>query len=118
VFEPNDLLRTGLALALQHAITHFMAHYHAERNHQGLANNSCGSPYRRTISVVHRRQRLGGMLNYYRRSCVNCVDSVSDSTTIEWEVETLSFYSVPLRVRLRHAKVALRDQQAAVARHR
>jgi putative transposase len=24
--------------SLQHAITHFMVHYHTERNHQGLAN--------------------------------------------------------------------------------
>jgi hypothetical protein len=24
--------------SLQHAISHFMTHYHCERNHQGLAN--------------------------------------------------------------------------------
>jgi len=32
---PDDLLRQA---ALQHAIAHFMAHYHTERNHQDLAN--------------------------------------------------------------------------------
>src|SRR5205814_2026207 len=33
----NRMIFFGQA-SLQHAITHFIAHYHAERNHQGLAN--------------------------------------------------------------------------------
>jgi transposase InsO family protein len=37
--------------SLQHAISHFMAHYHCERNHQGLANQLLrAAPYRRPIS--------------------------------------------------------------------
>jgi transposase InsO family protein len=55
--------------SLTHAIGQFMEHYHAERNHQGLENrlvrpNLIVAPSR----PVHRRQRLGGMLNYYHRA--------------------------------------------------
>jgi putative transposase len=54
--------------SLQHAIGHFMAHYHAERNHQGLANQLLRpAPIIAPSQPVHRRQRLGGMLNYYDR---------------------------------------------------
>jgi putative transposase len=55
--------------SLRHAVGHFMAHYHAERNHQGLGNLLL-----RPISApallnrpIKQRQRLGGMLNYYYR---------------------------------------------------
>jgi putative transposase len=46
-----------------------MAHYHTERNHQGLANqllqpDLLTEPFR----PMQRRQRLGGMLNCYRRA--------------------------------------------------
>jgi hypothetical protein len=46
-----------------------MEHYHGERNHQGLENRLIrGMP---SVAVnkgaVHRRQRLGGMLNFYYR---------------------------------------------------
>ncbi|MGA3029035.1 MAG: hypothetical protein ABSF98_30215 [Bryobacteraceae bacterium] len=52
------------------AIHNFMAHYHAERNHQGLANRliSPEPGYSMTVASVKRRQRLGGMLNYYYRA--------------------------------------------------
>ena len=45
-------------------------HYHAERNHQGLDNRLIRPDLWRAAndSVVHRRPRLGGMLNYYRRA--------------------------------------------------
>jgi transposase InsO family protein len=64
----NRMIFFGQA-SLQHAIRHFMAHYHTERNHQGLANQLLQpdliiEPSR----PVQRRQRLGGMLNYYRRA--------------------------------------------------
>jgi putative transposase len=55
--------------SLRHAITQFMAHYHGERNHQGLENCllsplcAVGEPH----APVKRRQRLGGMLSYYHR---------------------------------------------------
>jgi putative transposase len=56
--------------SLQHAVSHFMAYYHIERNHQGLANRllQSGGPIADPAQPVQRRQRLGGMLNYYFRA--------------------------------------------------
>jgi transposase InsO family protein len=54
---------------LRRAIAEFVAHYHAERNHQGLDNEliqPLGRPT--TLGAVQRRQRMGGMLNYYYRA--------------------------------------------------
>lgn len=64
----NRVIFFGQA-SLQHAISHFMAHYHTERNHQGLANQLL-RPARiiAPSQPVHRRQRLGGILNYYHRA--------------------------------------------------
>jgi len=55
--------------SLRRAIKHFMAHYHAERNHQGLANlllQPISAPALLN-RPIRQRQRLGGMLNYYYR---------------------------------------------------
>ena len=54
---------------LRRAMAEFVAHYHAERNHQGIGNELI-RPLRRTNAPgsVRRRQRLGGMLNYYYRA--------------------------------------------------
>jgi putative transposase len=55
--------------SLRHAITQYMAHYHFERNHQGVGNRllqpaaGIGPQY----NSIRRRQRLGGMLSYYHR---------------------------------------------------
>ncbi len=55
--------------SLRKAIAEFVVHYHLERNHQGLGNRliipieATGE----TAETVQRRQRLGGMLNYYYR---------------------------------------------------
>jgi transposase InsO family protein len=55
--------------ALRHALTQYLAHYHTERNHQGLDNGlivpepAVGG---QTGQVV-RRERLGGLLSYYHR---------------------------------------------------
>ena len=56
--------------SLRRAVREFVAHYHLERNHQGLGNQLIVpqvSPqeYRGSIQ---RRQRLGGLLNYYQRA--------------------------------------------------
>ena len=55
--------------SLRKAIHEFVAHYHGERNHQGLGNrlivpdeNQVGNR-----GAIRRRERLGGMLNYYYR---------------------------------------------------
>jgi putative transposase len=55
--------------ALRNAIREFVAHYHGERNHQGLDNRLImGSEATERLSgPVRRRRRLGGMLNYYYR---------------------------------------------------
>ena len=56
--------------SLRSAIQNFVAHYHAERNHQGLANQliSPEAVHLDNAGKVQRRQRLGGMLNYYYRA--------------------------------------------------
>jgi hypothetical protein len=56
--------------SLERAIKNFIAHYHSERNHQGIGNNLinpepglvCGN------GKVHCRERLGGLLRYYYRT--------------------------------------------------
>jgi len=55
--------------SLRCAVSEFMEHYHAERNHQGLENRLIrGTPnVVGSNGIVQRRQRLGGMLNYYYR---------------------------------------------------
>src|SRR6516165_8740504 len=55
--------------SLRKAIFEFIAHYHFERNHQRLGNQLI-MPDKlgiRGTGAVRRRQRLGGMLNYYYR---------------------------------------------------
>jgi len=54
---------------LRRAIREYVAHYHHERNHQGLDNElivrsalPCGA------GTVRRAQRLGGLLNFYHRA--------------------------------------------------
>lgn len=54
---------SGLRIALHE----FLAHYHRERNHQGIGNRIVLPGRLRTFGTVQRRQRLGGMLNYYYR---------------------------------------------------
>jgi len=56
--------------SLRAAIQNFVAHYHGERNHQGLGNQliSPEPGHLGNSAEVQRRQRLGGMLNYYYRA--------------------------------------------------
>ena len=54
---------------LRRTLHEFAAHYHRERNHQGLANELIDHPPEQTASgAVRRRQRLGGILSFYDRS--------------------------------------------------
>jgi transposase InsO family protein len=55
--------------ALRRAIQEFVAHYHLERNHQRLRNRLIVPIDAATEKTgpVRRRQRLGGILNYYYR---------------------------------------------------
>ena len=59
----NRMIFIGEA-ALRRAIREFMAHYHAERNHQGLLIRG-EEPSVPACGPVDRRIRLGGMLSFY-----------------------------------------------------
>jgi len=55
--------------SLRRAVAEYVDHYHGERNHQGLGNELI---YRSAAiaahdAPIHRRRRLGGMLNFYYR---------------------------------------------------
>ena len=56
-------------ISLRKAIADYLAHYHYERNHQGLGNRLIESE----IGVggcngeVECRERMGGLLRYYYR---------------------------------------------------
>ena len=55
--------------SLRRALREYVAHYHTERNHQGVGNRLL-IPLARVSSIdepVQCRERLGGMLNYYYR---------------------------------------------------
>jgi len=55
--------------ALYHAIHQYLAHYHTERNHQGLDNGLIAPEGAVGCQMGHvvRRERLGGLLSYYHR---------------------------------------------------
>ena len=55
--------------SLRRAIREFMAHYHHERNHQGMSNLLLfpAAPDVQSESPITCRQRLGGLLKYYHR---------------------------------------------------
>jgi transposase InsO family protein len=51
------------------AVAEFVAHYHGERNHQGLDNQLIvGTPVIDIASRVRRHPRLGWLLNFYKRA--------------------------------------------------
>lgn len=54
---------------LHFLVREYANHYHRERNHQGLDNQLLERPppCSRHSGEVLRRQRLGGLLNYYHR---------------------------------------------------
>ena len=67
VLKPPDIVRR--AFAPPSSLRVRSAHYHHERNHQGIGNRLIASNLnRRATGSVSRRERLGGMLNYYYRA--------------------------------------------------
>jgi transposase InsO family protein len=56
--------------SLRRATREYAAHYHRERNHQGLDNQLIEPDDRpgSTINAVECAQRLGGLLRFYRRA--------------------------------------------------
>jgi putative transposase len=65
----NRMIFVGQA-SLRRAVAEYMNHYHAERNHQGLANRLIYVPTNVAANdgAIGRRTRLGGTLNFYYRS--------------------------------------------------
>ncbi|MGE3314909.1 MAG: integrase core domain-containing protein, partial [Planctomycetaceae bacterium] len=55
--------------SLRRALSQFLAHYHEERNHQGLNNRLIqpGTEVGQSAGPIRCRQRLGGLLRYYYR---------------------------------------------------
>jgi transposase InsO family protein len=53
---------------LCHALEQFIEHYHLERNHQGLGNELIEGGALRSSGEVVVRERLGGLLKYYRQA--------------------------------------------------
>jgi len=55
--------------SLYYAIQQYLAHYHHERNHQGLDNQLIARERAGGCQTGHvvRRERLGGLLSYYHR---------------------------------------------------
>jgi len=68
----EECLDRLIPLGEQHfrrTLTEFLVHYHRERNHQGLRNaliDADGCQHH--DGSVRRRQRIGGLLNYYYRA--------------------------------------------------
>jgi hypothetical protein len=52
---------------VRHALREYVAHYHAERNHQGISNQIIepATTIQTEKGAIVRRSRLGGTLNYY-----------------------------------------------------
>jgi transposase InsO family protein len=52
---------------LRHVVKEYTEHYHFERNHQGIGNKLIDDRRSTTsmIGGIERRERLGGILNYY-----------------------------------------------------
>jgi transposase InsO family protein len=54
---------------LLRVLDEFVAHYHGERNHQGLGNDLIAPEPRSLAGIqVRCRERLGGLLRYYHRA--------------------------------------------------
>ena len=56
--------------AMRSAVQEYLAHYHSERNHQGLENKILdpGDEVGVAKGDIQCRERLGGLLHYYHRA--------------------------------------------------
>jgi hypothetical protein len=70
-FHQEECLDRIIPLGERHfrrALHEYVAHYHLERNHQGLGNALIDGGKARSVGPIRRRPRLGGLLNYYERA--------------------------------------------------
>ena len=72
------------------AVSEFVAHYHRERNHQGLKNALIEDARLVGAGRVQRQSRLGGLLNFYRRA----VDQPLIASAERWDRTSLRTHSV------------------------
>lgn len=65
-----DRLMLFAERSLRTAVQNFVTHCHSERNHQGLDNRIIQpeTGHATNTGGIHRRERLGGTLNYYYRA--------------------------------------------------
>jgi hypothetical protein len=63
--------------SLRSVVREFVAHCHLERNHQGLGNRLIKAILSdfEVSGSINRRQRIGGILNYYYRAAA-CLSHV------------------------------------------
>jgi len=54
--------------ALRRALREFVAHYHGERNHQGIDNRLIERSPPSSRGAIECRERLGGLLRFYDRA--------------------------------------------------
>jgi len=52
---------------LRKILAEFVDHYHRDRNHQGLGNKLIVPVQMNDEGPIRRRERLGGILNFYER---------------------------------------------------
>jgi Integrase core domain len=105
--------------SLQHAVRQFMAHYHSERNHQGLENRL---PQPASVTAlphhpVQRRQRLGGIAQLLPsgRSLTNvdCFFGQFGQPPSAWPPERRFHLSRPEGPRERGRRIFLPSHQVA-----
>ena len=68
----EECLNRAVVLSESHLrlfVREYVEHYHSERNHQGLDNEllNRAPPPANLGAGVQRRERIGGLLNYYHR---------------------------------------------------
>ncbi len=63
----NRMMFFGEA-SLRHAVGEYLQHYHRERPHQGLGNETLASAPQSTEGKLRCTERLGGLLKHYARA--------------------------------------------------
>ncbi len=53
---------------LRRMVREYVEHYHGERNHQGIGNRLIEPSSNESFGSIECRERLGGLLRYYRRA--------------------------------------------------